>query len=107
MIKITHGVNQQNNGKGGYAWGPKMYYYAGSQLTIEWTAQHGCGPDDKQKNLHCEIIIQYTCGNEVRDGTTTTTIPGTVPILPLLSAVFLLPPSQSTNMLYCVLFLCR
>ena len=53
--------------------GPKMYYYAGSQLMVEWTNQHGCGPDSKQRNVHCELILQYTCGEQVRDGLTTGT----------------------------------
>jgi hypothetical protein len=35
-----------------------MYYYTGSLLPIEWTAQHGCGANAKE---HCEIIIQYGC----------------------------------------------
>jgi hypothetical protein len=65
----------QNNGKGGYAWGPKMYYYAGSQLMVEWTNQHGCGPDSKQRNVHCELVLQYTCGDQIRDGLTTESIP--------------------------------
>jgi len=47
----------------------------GSQLTIEWTNQHGCGPIDQQKNLHCQIILQYMCGSEVRDGFTESTPP--------------------------------
>eukprot|EP00005_Dracoamoeba_jomungandri_P003213 CAMPEP_0174251062 /NCGR_PEP_ID=MMETSP0439-20130205/1016_1 /TAXON_ID=0 /ORGANISM="Stereomyxa ramosa, Strain Chinc5" /LENGTH=564 /DNA_ID=CAMNT_0015331291 /DNA_START=96 /DNA_END=1790 /DNA_ORIENTATION=+ len=65
----------QNNAKGGYAYGPPMYYHVGSQVTIEWTNQHGCGPKSSQKNLDCQLILQYMCGDEVRDGTTTTTIP--------------------------------
>lgn len=36
----------------------KMYYYEGSVLPIEWTNQHGCGPNSK---VNCEIIIQYMC----------------------------------------------
>ena len=36
----------------------KMYYYEGSILPIEWTNQHGCGPNSK---VNCEIIIQYMC----------------------------------------------
>jgi len=36
----------------------QMTYYEGSYLPIEWTNQHGCGPNGK---LNCEIIIQYTC----------------------------------------------
>jgi len=67
--------NSQNNGKGGYCWGPSMSYYEGSQLTVEWTSQHGCGPNPK---LYCNIVIQYMCGQttdpaplRVRDGSTT------------------------------------
>lgn len=36
----------------------QMTYYEGSYLPIEWTNQHGCGPNSK---LNCEVIIQYTC----------------------------------------------
>ncbi len=36
-----------------------MYYYAGSLLHLEWTAQHGCGRENT--NLDCQIIIQYAC----------------------------------------------
>jgi hypothetical protein len=64
--------DSQNNAKGGYACPravgtqdnnlfevPKQtYYYEGSYIPIEWTNQHGCGPNGK---LNCEIIIQYTC----------------------------------------------
>jgi len=71
--------DSQNNAKGGYCVGPAMYFYSGSQLTIEWTNQHGCGANPK---LVCNIVIQYMCENtdapaqiNVRDGTTTTTIP--------------------------------
>jgi hypothetical protein len=55
-----------------------MSYYEGSQLTVEWTVQHGCGVNPK---LYCNMIIQYICSNSdadpmvlVRDGTTTDTI---------------------------------
>jgi hypothetical protein len=61
----------QNNAKGGYCWGPKMYYFVGSMLPIEWTAQHSCG----NPNAECQIVIQYMCGDLVRDGATTQTIP--------------------------------
>ena len=56
--------DSQNNAKGGYSWGPKLYYYVGSMLPIEWTNQHSCG----QENNDCDIVIQYMCGDEVRDG---------------------------------------
>ena len=38
-----------------------MYYYAGSLLDIEWTAQHGCGKENP--HMDCEIIIQYACSD--------------------------------------------
>eukprot|EP01088_Endostelium_zonatum_P015437 TRINITY_DN377_c0_g1_i1.p1 TRINITY_DN377_c0_g1~~TRINITY_DN377_c0_g1_i1.p1 ORF type:complete len:646 (-),score=159.16 TRINITY_DN377_c0_g1_i1:47-1984(-) len=73
--------DSQNNAKGGYCWGPPMYFYAGSRLSVEWTNQHGCG----NPNTHCEVIIQYMCQDQVtkqtlgwnswdiRDGVTTGT----------------------------------
>lgn len=63
--------DSQNNDKGGYCWGPSMYFYAGSELMIEWTAQHACN----NPKVHCNVVLQYMCGDEVRDGTTTDTIP--------------------------------
>lgn len=64
--------DSQNNAAGGYACPravgtadnnlfptPKqMYYLEGSYVPIEWTNQHGCGPNSK---LDCDIIIQYMC----------------------------------------------
>jgi hypothetical protein len=64
--------NSQNNAAGGYCWGPRMTYYYGSLLQVEWTIQHGCGPD--HPNVECELVLQYMCGDYVRDGTTTDTI---------------------------------
>jgi hypothetical protein len=71
--------DSQNNAKGGYCVGPAMTFYEGSQLSIEWTNQHGCGSNPK---LFCNMVIQYMCGNTsadglslIRDGTTTDTIP--------------------------------
>jgi len=61
----------QNNAKGGYVYGPPMYYYVGSRLQIEWTNQHSCG----NPNAECQIIIQYMCGSEVRDGVDSDTPP--------------------------------
>lgn len=71
--------DSQNNGKGGYCRGPKMTYYAGSLLYVEWTNQHGCGG---HPNLWCNVVLQYMCGEDnpavtstyIRDGTTTNTI---------------------------------
>ncbi len=54
-----------------------LQYYVGSELPVEWTAQHGCD----NPNLKCDIILQYMCESPssvlggVRDGTTTDTIP--------------------------------
>ncbi len=56
--------DSQNNPKGGYSWGPKMYYYVGSSLSIEWTSQHSCG----QENTDCDIVLQYMCDPLLRDG---------------------------------------
>jgi len=71
--------DSQNNAKGGYACPravggpetktPRMFYYGDSILPIEWTAQHGCGDNDKNR---CDIVIQYMCSNDapgMRDGT--------------------------------------
>jgi hypothetical protein len=70
--------NSQNNAAGGYCYGPAMSYYEGSQLSLEWTNQHGCGGNP---NLYCNIVFQYMCGNRndpptllIRDGTTTNEI---------------------------------
>jgi hypothetical protein len=69
--------DSQNNGKGGYCWGDSLTYYEGSELTVEWTSQHGCG----SSNNDCQLILQYMCGmisdtdTLIRDGSTTTKIP--------------------------------
>ncbi|XP_074661734.1 protein DD3-3-like [Tubulanus polymorphus] len=62
--------DSQNNDRGGYNVG-NMYFYRGSKLSIEWTNQHSCN----NPNNHCEHIIQYMCGENVRDGSTVSTIP--------------------------------
>ncbi|KAJ8047707.1 Protein DD3-3 [Holothuria leucospilota] len=62
--------DSQNNNRGGYNVGG-LYYYTDSMLQIEWTNQHSCG----NPNNHCELIIQYMCGDLVRDGSVTSTIP--------------------------------
>jgi len=74
--------DSQNNAKGGYCIGPQMTFYEGSQLSVEWTNQHGCGSNPK---VVCNLVIQYMCGTtqddpltRIRDGTTTDTIPYTV-----------------------------
>ena len=58
--------DSQNNNRGGYNVG-SLYYYAGSVLSIEWTNQHSCG----DQNSNCEIIFQYMCEDNVRDGAST------------------------------------
>ena len=62
--------DSQNNNRGGYNDGP-LYYYTGSNLQIEWTNQHSCA----NPNSHCELVIQYMCHDQLRDGTKTQTIP--------------------------------
>eukprot|EP01097_Dermamoeba_algensis_P004886 TRINITY_DN3133_c0_g1_i2.p1 TRINITY_DN3133_c0_g1~~TRINITY_DN3133_c0_g1_i2.p1 ORF type:complete len:638 (-),score=187.56 TRINITY_DN3133_c0_g1_i2:39-1952(-) len=61
--------NSQNNAKGGYACpypaNEKLYFHSGSVLPIEWTAQHGCG----NGRTHCDLVIQYMCADNIRDGT--------------------------------------
>ena len=62
--------DSQNNNRGGYNVG-SLYYYAGSILPIEWTNQHSCG----DPNNNCEIVFQYMCDDNLRDGASTNTIP--------------------------------
>jgi len=40
---------------------PNMYYYSGSILPIEWTAQHGFGTNGK---VHSEIVLQVQCEDD-------------------------------------------
>jgi hypothetical protein len=47
-----------------------MYYYSGSNVTLTWTNQHSCGDNP---NAECQIIVQYTCSDTLRDGTNTNT----------------------------------
>jgi len=39
----------------------QMYFYAGSELYIEWATQHGCGTPGK--NTECQVILQYMCSS--------------------------------------------
>ena len=68
--------NSQDNNRGGYPVpsNGRMYYYEGSTLYIEWTAQHACGANPTDS---CQFILQYACDNTntLRDGTSTNTIP--------------------------------
>ena len=68
-----------------------MVFLEGSDVTVEWTAQHGCAGADGAGNYvnNCNYVIQYTCDTdntvitdpaqqvELRDGgvTTATTRP--------------------------------
>ena len=62
--------DSQNNARGGFNVG-NLFYYEGSVLPIEWTAQHGCGNGIN----HCEFVIQYMCDAGLRDGTNENRIP--------------------------------
>lgn len=41
-------------------------YFEGSVLTVEWTAQHGCGGNDKDDShtQNCDMVVQYTCDTD-------------------------------------------
>ena len=66
--------DSQNNNNGGYHRGDnRMYYYEGSTAMLTWTNQHACGTNE---NTNCQLVVQYMCGPNVRDGTNTNT-PGT------------------------------
>ena len=68
--------DSQDNNRGGYPVpsAGRMYYYEGSLLYVEWTAQHACGGNPTD---NCQFVLQYSCDNTntMRDGNTTTTIP--------------------------------
>eukprot|EP00300_Choanocystis_sp_HF-7_P042276 c9037_g1_i1.p1 GENE.c9037_g1_i1~~c9037_g1_i1.p1 ORF type:complete len:626 (-),score=58.71 c9037_g1_i1:164-2041(-) len=65
--------DSQNNDKGGYACPravggpevvtPTMYYYEGSKLQVDWTAQHSCN----NENVQCQMVIQYMCSPSSED----------------------------------------
>lgn len=40
-------------------------YLEGSTIPVEWTAQHGCGGNEKDDphKLNCNMVIQYTCNS--------------------------------------------
>jgi len=72
--------DSQNNGAGGYAVPCQdtdlacfdMNYYTGSYLDIRFTTQHACGVENQ-----CEIILQYGCGDAVRNGAPTNALGNT------------------------------
>lgn len=64
--------DSQNNNRGGYNVGEEEpFHYVGSTLQVQWANQHSCG----DVNNDCDVIIQYACGEQIRDGETTATIP--------------------------------
>ena len=48
------------------------YFYTDSEIDMQWTVQHSCGPDS---NVKCEVVLQYACEDDLRDGQVTDTIP--------------------------------
>ena len=66
LLSFNSLFDSQNNNRGGYNVG-SLYYYAGSILPIEWTNQHSCG----DPNNNCEIVFQYMCDDNLRDGAST------------------------------------
>ena len=68
--------DSQDNNRGGYPVPStgRMYYYEGSLLYVEWTAQHACGGNPTD---NCQFLLQYSCDNTntMRDGNSTSTIP--------------------------------
>lgn len=59
-------VTVMNRGAGdpsykGHTFTPRMYYYDGSIMPIEFTAQHGAGMNSK---VHSDILIQVGCEDE-------------------------------------------
>ena len=52
-----------------------MQYFEGSVLYAEWTMQHGSGAEDSGPKSKADVIIQFMCGDWVRDGNTTDRVP--------------------------------
>ena len=61
------------------------YFYTGSEIDLQWTVQHSCGPDS---NINCEIILQYACHDQLRDGDLLETIPSEKQSWGNLGAIF-------------------
>lgn len=55
---VCQNANEQYNSQLPGAGKGTMYYYAGSELFLEWTNQHACGPESLGPNTRCEMIIQ-------------------------------------------------
>jgi len=62
--------DSQNNNRGGNNVG-SLYFYEGEDIAMQWTNQHGCGNSING----CEMVVQYMCSENLRDGVTTRTIP--------------------------------
>lgn len=63
--------DSQNNARFGHNQ-HTHYFYTDSEIDMQWTVQHSCGPDS---NLNCDVILQYACEDDLRDGEVTSTIP--------------------------------
>jgi hypothetical protein len=63
--------DSQNNNRFGYNQAG-YYFLTESIIDMQWTVQHSCGPDS---NVHCDVILQYGCDEQLRDGQLTNTIP--------------------------------
>jgi hypothetical protein len=62
--------DSQNNNRGGYNAGT-VYYTVNSKTYFTWTNQHSCGTNQND----CELVWQYMCDDNLRDGTSTNRIP--------------------------------
>jgi predicted ferric reductase/plastocyanin len=89
--------DSQNNGAGGYQVGDNcqpvcsennkydvsrtgagkgvMHYFEGSVLYIEWSLQHSSGVQELNPKSKADVVIQYMCGDWIRDGNTTDRVP--------------------------------
>jgi len=63
--------DSQNNNRFGYNQASHAFYH-NSEINFKWTVQHGCGAGS---NVNCQIILQYSCGDDLRDGESISTIP--------------------------------
>jgi len=63
--------DSQNNNRFGYNQAGH-YFLTDSIIDLQWTVQHSCGPDS---NVNCEVVLQYACDDQLRDGQVTNTIP--------------------------------
>ena len=63
--------DSQNNNRFGHNQ-HSHYFFTGSEIDMQWTVQHSCGPDS---NINCEVILQYACEDNLRDGEVINTIP--------------------------------